>query len=72
MLIYYYNYLFIICDIWHDMTFHQVRNLRVLLERGIGIHHSGVLPILKEIVEMLFQKGLVKVGWLGGLLDRVG
>ena len=44
------------------MIFHQVRNLRVLLERGIGIHHSGVLPILKEIVEMLFQKGLVKVG----------
>ena len=32
-----------------------------LLKRGIGIHHSGILPILKEVVEMLFQKGLVKV-----------
>ena len=32
-----------------------------LLKRGIGIHHSGVLPILKEVVEMLFAKGLVKV-----------
>jgi len=32
-----------------------------LLERGIGVHHSGILPILKEVVEMLFQEGLVKV-----------
>ena len=32
-----------------------------LLKRGIGLHHSGILPILKEVVEMLFQKGLVKV-----------
>ena len=32
-----------------------------LLNRGIGVHHSGILPILKEMVEMLFQKGLVKV-----------
>lgn len=31
------------------------------LERGIGVHHSGILPILKEIVEMLFQSGLVKL-----------
>jgi hypothetical protein len=35
--------------------------LRDLLRRGIGVHHSGILPILKEIVEMLFQKGWVKV-----------
>lgn len=35
--------------------------MRDLLKRGIGIHHSGILPILKEIVEMLFQKGFVKV-----------
>lgn len=32
-----------------------------LLERGIGVHHSGVLPLLKEVVEMLFSQGLVKV-----------
>lgn len=31
------------------------------LQRGVGIHHSGVLPILKEVVELLFQRGLVKV-----------
>jgi superfamily II RNA helicase len=32
-----------------------------LLERGIGFHHSGLLPLLKEIVELLFSKGYVKV-----------
>ena len=32
-----------------------------MLQRGIGTHHSGILPILKEVVEMLFGKGLVKV-----------
>ena len=32
-----------------------------LLKRGIGVHHSGILPILKEMVEMLFQRGFVKV-----------
>lgn len=32
-----------------------------LLKNGIGVHHSGILPILKEVVEMLFQRALVKV-----------
>ena len=36
--------------------------MRDMLKRGLGVHHSGVLPILKEVVEMLFGKGLVKVG----------
>eukprot|EP00658_Telonema_sp_P-2_P077605 TRINITY_DN7057_c0_g1_i3.p1 TRINITY_DN7057_c0_g1~~TRINITY_DN7057_c0_g1_i3.p1 ORF type:complete len:640 (-),score=205.72 TRINITY_DN7057_c0_g1_i3:80-1894(-) len=29
-------------------------------KRGIGIHHSGLLPILKEVIEILFQEGYVK------------
>lgn len=29
------------------------------------MHHSGILPILKEIVEMLFSRGLVKVSRVG-------
>lgn len=32
-----------------------------LLVRGIAFHHSGMLPILKEIVEILFEKGFIKV-----------
>ena len=35
-----------------------------VLKRGLGIHHSGVLPIIKEVVEMLFQRGLVKVSFV--------
>jgi len=31
-----------------------------MLRRGVGVHHSGLLPILKELVELLFQEGLVK------------
>ena len=32
-----------------------------LLKRGIGIHHGGLLPIVKEVVEILFQEGLLKL-----------
>lgn len=31
------------------------------LERGIAAHHAGLLPIMKETVERLFARGLVKV-----------
>jgi superfamily II RNA helicase len=39
----------------------QYNALRSLLERGIAFHHSGLLPVLKEIVEILFGRGLVKL-----------
>ncbi|XP_059611205.1 superkiller complex protein 2 [Phlebotomus argentipes] len=44
-----------------DRTLPQVKNLQYYLERGYGVHHSGILPFLKEVVEMLFQCGLVKL-----------
>jgi ATP-dependent RNA helicase HelY len=31
------------------------------LERGIACHHAGMVPVLKELVEALFVRGLVKV-----------
>ncbi len=31
------------------------------LRRGIAAHHAGVLPAWKELIEELFQQGLVKV-----------
>lgn len=34
---------------------------RALLTKGIGYHHAGLLPGLKEIVEVLFGMGLIKV-----------
>ena len=44
-----------------DRDLPQILQVARLLNSGIGIHHSGVLPILKEIVEILFSKGLIKV-----------
>ncbi|XP_029633587.1 helicase SKI2W [Octopus sinensis] len=44
-----------------DRDLPQVKQMEELLKRGLGIHHSGVLPILKEVVEMLFQRSLVKI-----------
>jgi len=39
----------------------KVLQMAALLESGLGVHHSGILPILKEVIEMLFTRGLVKV-----------
>ncbi|KAI0051602.1 antiviral helicase [Auriscalpium vulgare] len=44
-----------------DRALPQITNLLPLLKRGIGIHHGGLLPILKEVIEILFQEGLIKV-----------
>jgi ATP-dependent RNA helicase DOB1 len=44
-----------------DRKLPQIQNVLPFLVRGIGIHHSGQLPIMKEIVEILFGEGLIKV-----------
>ncbi|CAK4431644.1 unnamed protein product [Aphanomyces euteiches] len=44
-----------------DQQLPQVLQVRDMLLRGIGVHHGGLLPILKEMVEILFGRGLVKV-----------
>ena len=44
-----------------DRNLPQIEMLRQLLQQGIGLHHSGLLPIMKEVVEILFAKGLVKL-----------
>ena len=44
-----------------DRLLPQIRRLRELLSRGIAVHHGGLLPIVKEVVEILFAKTLVKV-----------
>jgi superfamily II RNA helicase len=41
----------------HLPQYHQIIKL---LERGIAFHHSGLLPLLKEMVELLFSKGYVR------------
>ncbi|KAJ0407079.1 hypothetical protein P43SY_005352 [Pythium insidiosum] len=44
-----------------DRELPQVVTMKEMLKRGIGVHHGGLLPILKEMVEILFARGLVKV-----------
>ena len=44
-----------------DQKIPNIQNFLPLLQRGIGVHHGGMLPILKELVELLFQEGLIKV-----------
>ncbi len=43
----------------YDMKSGAGPKLRQLLLRGIGVHHAGVLPKYRRIVEALFQKKLL-------------
>lgn len=46
----------------HEIKLLQTTKLvRNLLSKGIGVHHAGLLPVLKELVETLFEKGLIKM-----------
>ena len=44
-----------------DYELEQVRVITRLVRRGIGFHHAGLLPILKQLVEVLFGRGLMQV-----------
>eukprot|EP00762_Andalucia_godoyi_P000721 ANDGO_05224.mRNA.1 Putative ATP-dependent RNA helicase C550.03c len=44
-----------------DKNLPQLRKIQDLLLNGVGIHHAGLLPLAKEIVEILFSRGLCKV-----------
>lgn len=44
-----------------DRGLPQVQRMRDMLQSGVGVHHGGLLPILKEVVEILFGRGLVRV-----------
>lgn len=39
----------------------QYADIKRLMMKGICYHHSGIIPIFKEIIEIIFQKGLVKI-----------
>jgi superfamily II RNA helicase len=39
----------------------EYNNLVSLLEKGVGIHHSGMIPILREIVEIMISKKNIKL-----------
>ena len=39
----------------------EYNTLVALLEKGIGIHHSGMIPVLREIVELMISKKYIKL-----------
>ena len=39
----------------------QYQDVYSQLKKGVVYHHSGLIPILKEIIEILYSKGLVKI-----------
>lgn len=42
----------------HMQQYEMVYNLAL---KGIAVHHSGLVPVFKEIIEILFSLGLIKV-----------
>jgi antiviral helicase SKI2 len=44
-----------------DAQLPQVLSVCEMVTRGIGVHHGGLLPILKEMVEILFSRNLIKI-----------
>lgn len=44
-----------------DRDLPQIKRILSLVERGIGVHHGGLMPLMKEIVEILFTYGLIKI-----------
>ena len=45
----------------HDWTQGIGPKLKTVLLRGVGVHHAGVLPKYKRVVESLFQRKLLTV-----------
>jgi ATP-dependent RNA helicase HelY len=43
----------------HELA--QVKLITSLASEGIGFHHAGLLPVLKQLVEVLFIRGLMQV-----------
>ena len=43
------------------MRLPEYHSLVALLEKGVGIHHSGMIPILREMVELMISKKYIKV-----------
>ena len=39
----------------------EYQNMVTLLQKGVAIHHAGVLTVLREMVEILFDKGYIKL-----------
>lgn len=43
------------------MALQEYQMMVSLLKKGIAIHHAGIMPILREMVELLFEKKYIKL-----------
>lgn len=57
-----------IVSLWEDLIARyrlqkepSAQEMEPLIQRGIGYHHAGMLPSLKEVIERLFTSGLLKL-----------
>lgn len=47
---------------WREYTeTAEYNRLTTLLQKGVAYHHSGVHPIFREMIEILFQEGYIKL-----------
>ncbi len=47
---------------YHDfIELPEYKKMVSLISKGIAYHHSGLLGILREMVELLFEKGFIKI-----------
>ena len=44
-----------------DQNIPQIRSMLNILKLGIGIHHGGMIPLIRECIELIFQSGLIKI-----------
>jgi hypothetical protein len=45
----------------HDWSQGAGPKLKAILQRGVGVHHAGILPKYRRVIEELFQKKLLSV-----------
>lgn len=49
-------------DNWKEYTkLVEFQNIVKLLKKGIAVHHSGVTPIFREMIELLYNDGLIRL-----------
>ena len=39
----------------------EYKNIVSLLQKGIAIHHAGIISVLREMIELLFDKGYIRL-----------
>lgn len=49
-------------DNWREYAnLPEFQNIIKLLKKGIAVHHSGVTPIFREMIELLYNDGLIRL-----------